>query len=838
MKGKIITEVCIAAGTIGFIIILTISFGIIPALGNFLNPFGIWTVPQNAKYQNLTITDSSLNGTVTIQFDEYGIPHIDATTDHDLFFTLGYLHAYNRLFEMDIFRRAAAGRLSEIIDSFVSTDKYFRILGFQRAALKAVAYMQENQTEYYNILQVYSNGVNKFIDSLSPTTLPFEYILLSINLEHWTPKDTILIKYLQTWELSSDFSDLDTTLLREKLPTEVYEELYPNYTLGMEPFQEPIIQKYITLSKESSSLSETIKAIKTLENQRLRLFGLKELGLGSNNWAVNGSKSTSGNPLLAGDPHLSYQLPSLWYEVHMMSDEGYNCSGVGFPGTPVILIGHNEHVAWSLTNIGSDAFVDFYEEMVNGTHYYFDGNWIPIDTYEEIINIKGGSSISITVRETIHGPLITDHDIVTNVTKRGYESVDISLKWVGLNVDYTGNFSNEMLALVRMNKADNFAEFNEGLRYFGGMQNVVYADDSGTIAMTVCGIYPIRKQGIAGSPDGTLRGDVIQNGTGVGEEWDSLIPFNELPREVNPSRCWISSANQPSINGSYKYYIGENTFDVGYRARRINSLLESKVKFDIYDFKAFQLDIYDFSASQFLPILINAWNDSVSKGQSYDPTVIATMNELYTWNQSSQQYQFNKTLIAPSIYQKWIWQFQENTWDEFSVWGASGLRLPPVGILENLTKNQPDSKWFDDNSTSNTVEGLNYTMLKSLNETVAYLQANYGDIENWNWGNMNKIYVPHLTGMSALSSSKIAIDGWGGTLNAQWGTGGPSMRITIDLGNATVDETISYIYPGGQSSNPVSRHYLDLFYLYINNQYHNVYRSTLPTVEATWTFKP
>ncbi|NVM54502.1 MAG: penicillin acylase family protein [Candidatus Helarchaeota archaeon] len=815
MKGKLIKEGCVAAGTVAFIIILTMSFGIIPALGNFLNPFGVWTVPGNAQYHDMTITDSQLSDTVTVQFDEYGIPHIHAQTDLDLLFVLGYLHAENRLFEMDMFRRAPAGRLSELTgDSMLEYDKYFRILGFNRAAQDATAYLQENETFFYNLLQSYANGVNKFIDSITPWTMPLEYKLLSVSPEPWTPLDSILVKYLQSWDLSGTMADLDTTLLREKLPASVYAELYPNYTLGMEPFQEPIIPyEELTILEEegeTSALVRTLEALKVLDNNRLRLFGSAEIGFGSNNWAVNGSKSTTNTSLLAGDPHLGYQQPSLWYEVHMISEEGYNCCGVGFPGTPVILIGHNEHVAWSLTNIGSDTFVDFYEEKLNGTHYLFNGTWEPLMIYNEVIKVKGDSDVTFTVRETIHGPLITDHDIVTNMAERGFETVNISLKWVGRNVDPDENYSNAIKAVYKWNKATNFSDFNDGLRYFDGMQNIVYADDLGTIAMTITGIYPIRKLNINGTIDKKLRSDVVQNGTGFGEEWDGFIPFNELPREVNPNRCWVSSCNQPSINGSYDYYIGENTFSQGYRARRINDLLESKPLLDIDDFKTFQLDNYAFSASQFLPILLDDWNNSIDGGQTYEPAVMDAMNELFSWNQSSQRYIFNKSLIAPTIFERWFRIFEQNTWDEFSAYDASGLRLPPNGILENLTKFQPDSIWFDDNSTTGPPEGRNYTMLKSLNETVAYLQATCGnDMSNWIWGNQRPIYLEHLTGISALSSPKIAIDGYGGALNAQGGGGGPSMRILVNLGNITMSDTSLYIYPGGQSGNPVSTHYLE-----------------------------
>ncbi len=840
MKGKIIKEICVASGTIGFIILLTMSFGIIPALGNFLNPFGVWTVPGNAENHDMTITDSQLDGIVTVQIDNLGVPHIHATTDADLFFALGYVHASNRLFEMDMFRRASDGRLAEILgEDFVNTDKYFRILGFNRHAELATAYIQENDTASYNMLVNYSNGVNKFIDSITPWTLPLEYKLLSITPEPWSPYDTVVFKYLQAWDLSGDFSDLDNTLLQANIPANVYEELYPNSTMG-EPFIPPIIQELTTLEEEEpSSLLKSILALRVLVEERLNIFGALTDVIGSNNWAVNGSKTPTGNPLLAGDPHLGYQQPSLWYEVHMVSDEGYNCTGVSFPAAPVIIIGHNDHIAWSLTNIGGDSHVDFYEEQVNDTHYYYDGAWVPLKLHTEVINLKDGSSETITVRETIHGPLITDHNIVRDLTGTGFSN--ISMKWTATHVELGENYSNEMKGLVLINKANNFTEFNEGLRWMGIMQNFVYADDKGNIAMTVSGPFPLRKQGVAGSPDGNLTGNVVQNGTGVGEEWAGFVPFNELPREVNPSRGWVGSANQLSINrvnNSYQYYIGENTFADGWRCRRIRELLEASNSFTMTDFKAMQGDNYAYSASQFLPILIDAWNYSINvQGITYDQTTVDVMNLLTTWNQT---YMYYKNLTAPTIWDRWLPTFEFNTWnDEFSDWDTTGLRKPRITILENLTKFQPNSIWFNDTSKAGT-QDRNHTMLKSLNETVAALQSMHGPISNWTWGLHHQIYVEHLTGMSVLSSPHIPLDGGGGILNNQWETGGPSMRIVIDLGNVTTSDTSSFIYPGGQSGNPASSHYLDLLYMYVEYQYHPVYRSTVPTaaLEATWTFKP
>jgi penicillin amidase len=249
----------------------------------------------------------------------------------------------------------------------------------------------------------------------------------------------------------------------QKLPDLIYAELYPNWSKG-DPFVPPIIQEFKKLDTESSPLINTIQGIQGLENKRLHLFGALAEGIGSNNWAVNGSKTDNGMPLLAGDPHLNYQLPSLWYEIHAISDQGYNCTGVTFPAAPVILIGHNDHVAWSLTNIGGDSHVDFYEETMNATHYYFDGAWRPLKIHNEVIKVKGGSNIPVTVRETVHGPLITDHDIVTNITETGFPTpkVNISLKWTSTHITPGENYSNEFLGLYLMTKRSIFPRSMRG----------------------------------------------------------------------------------------------------------------------------------------------------------------------------------------------------------------------------------------------------------------------------------------------------------------------------------------------------------------------------------------
>ena len=851
MKTVIIKEIFALLGLIGFIILLVMSFGIIPALGNFLNPFGVWTVPSNAEYPtSMVIRDSRLTGMVHVNIDKYGIPHIYAQTDKDLLFALGYLHARNRLFEMDMFRRYAGGKLSELLGSdYINVDKYMLTIGFNRRAQKELNYLKINETYYYNLIQSYCNGINLYISQNSPTNLPLEYYLISAAPQPWRPIDVVLAKYLQAWGLTATRYDLDFTLLHEKLPKSVFNELYPNWTTGL-PFEEPIIpdgSKGFIENHNTIFTQAILNLLDYMEAIPPIFKSLGENGIGSNNWAVNGSKTSTGNPLLAGDPHLGHQIPSVWYEVHLISGEGYNTTGVTFPGIPYIIIGHNDHIAWSLTNVGGDSAVDWYNETSNGTHYYYNGKWQKFSEYHEIINVKSGSPISFTVRETVHGPVMTD--LISHKYINENLGVCLTMKWSGTHTPLDGTY-NIIKAIYGINKAKNWTEFNESLKYWDSPpQNFVYADDQGNIAMTVAGAHPIRKQGVLGTPNGTLTGRFVQPGNGTGEEWAGFIPYGKIPQSFNPKQCYLVSANQRSINESYQYYLGTNSWDPGYRAREINRVLRSKNNFTMDDFKKLQSDNYDYSASQFVPILIKVWNYSISKGDTYSADIQVAMSKIYQWNKSDNRFIMDRYLIAPTIYWKWIELYQQNTWsDEFTNWGAVGLKFPAISILENITKNDPNSVWFNDTSIHGT-QDRNYTMLKTLNETVDWLKSNIGsNINKWTWGNVHKIYFEHLTGLKTLNRGPYSHDGSSWTPNnayCQWDSDekayiaqlGPSWRMIIDLGNLTTQLTSIGVYPGGQNSNPVSKHYDDLLQLWLNYQYHNIYfKSQTGVVEATILF--
>ncbi|MBD3229776.1 MAG: hypothetical protein GF329_16460 [Candidatus Lokiarchaeota archaeon] len=856
MKSKIIKEFIVVIITIGFIFILTTSFGIIPALGNFLNPFGVWTVPDSAEYpESLIIEDANLISQVQVKIDIYGVPHIHAENDEDLFFALGYMHSYNRLFEMDIFRKYASGKLSEFLGAeYIEIDKFYKLLGFYRAAEKELTDMQENHTRIYQLIQKYCSGVNKYISDFS-TKLPLEYHLLSVKPEPWKPIDVLIFRYLQAWELAPSTYDLDFTLLKKKLPDNVFDELYPNWTVGL-PFEDPIIPNIKSNSPKNfkNTIVNTIVGISSFIREIPTILGPIEQGIGSNNWVVNGSKSSTGSPILCGDPHLAHQIPSIWFEAHLISNENngglkYETHGVGFPGVPFLVIGHNAHIAWTLTNTGGDSIVDYYNETVNDTHYYYNSEWNPLKIFEIPIDIKGGKKVYFTVKETCHGPLISD--LLDNSYFNEYPHNDISIKILSNNLPRNGRYC-AYKTLYGINRACNYSVYNESLSFWDSpAQNFVFADKNGDIAMNIAGAFPIRKKGVSGAPDGNLTGRFVQPGNGTGEEWAGFIPYSELPQILNPSQGYLASANQRPINGSYPYYLGTNSWSNGYRARRINDVLRNKDKFSVNDMKSLQAENYDYSVSQFLPILIETWNYSINAGETFSSEVRRAMNELYEWNLSEQRFIMNRSLIAPTIYWKWIELFEYNTWsDEFADWSVSGLKLPDIKILEYVTKFERDSKWFNDTRVAGT-QDRNHTLIKSLNDTVDWLKINLNsDINKWKWNSAHKVFFQHLSLIESLNRGPYPHDGSNWAINNAGGIWdpiekayivqfGPSWRMVVNLGNFSSPVESWGVYPGGQNSNPLSSHYDDLLGLWLNYQYHDIYFSSQPEeiVESNFLFR-
>ncbi|MBU7038125.1 MAG: penicillin acylase family protein [Theionarchaea archaeon] len=743
-----------------FVASTLILFYAVSSIMPYLTPAsGLWQYSQFVEHPATEeITVQGLNDDVRIERDSNGIPHIYAKNDLDLFFTLGYVHAQDRLFQMDLQRRLPSGRLSEIVgEDAYESDTFYRTLGMHRAAEETYSQMSQWSKE---IADAYCAGVNYFIKTTK--RYPIEYTLLQTKPEEYTPVDAITFGKMMGWELSGSFYDLEVQKVEEALGPEAVQELFPS----QRPIEIPIIP----------GLSEACKQILLWSNQTVRI----PLQVGSNNWAVSPQKSQSGRPMLCDDPHLSTTLPSLWYQVHVVSPS-YNVAGVTLPGTPCVLIGRNQSIAWGLTNTGADV-IDFYVETFSedGTQYLHQGTWHDVTQVEEVINIKGSDSKTLTVNITTHGPILER------------DGKQFAVCWTGLQP--TAEFE----ALLLINKAANYQEYEQGLRLFSvAAQNFVYADIHGNIAIRSTGRIPIRKNGTGRTPVDGASGDY---------DWTGYIPFEELPNAFNPDQGYLASANQIPAPSDYPYYLGFIWAD-RYRAERINTLLREKDLLTMEDMVTIQSDVYDIPASIIVPMMTEVVIPQ-------DDLEEEAVHYLKTWD-----YYDDHTQVAPLIFHTFMDNLWENTFhDEYLKAGIPDAPYPTTETLENMLKTCERTDFFDDVSTSD-VETRDDIIQKSFHETVEQLKEQFTeDIAAWSYGQRHTFSLEHLIGsvVTALNYPQFPRGGSNNTVNVAWGwtsRGGPSWREIIDF-----DHDLC-IYPGGQSGNPFSRHYADFVELWKESQY-------------------
>jgi penicillin amidase len=739
------------------IVTIALSYAVSPVMP-YLDPVsGIWKHSLSVEHPDHTeMVIPGLHNDVRIERDIHGIPHIFAENDHDLFFALGYVHAQDRLFQIDLQRRLPSGCLAEIVgEDAYESDTFYKTLGMHRAAQKSYEQMSPWAKE---ILDIYCKGVNHYINTGS---YPLEYTLLGCTPQEYTPVDALTFGKMMGWELSGNFYDLEFQKLEEALGKKAVNELFPSQY----PKEVPIIP----------GLSEACQQILVWSNQRVGI-SLK----GSNNWAVSPQKSQSGTPMLCNDPHLSTTLPSLWYQVHMVSPN-YDVAGVTLPGTPCVLIGKNQYIAWGLTNVGADV-IDFYVETFSDdkTTYLYKGEWLDVETVEEEIAIKGKESRTITVKITRHGPVLER------------DNKEFAVSWTGL--DATSEFE----ALLLINKATNYEEYKKGLKLFSvAAQNFVYADIYGNIAIRSTGKIPIRNKGTGSIPVDGASGEY---------DWIGYIPFEELPHSFNPDQGFLASANQIPITGDYPYYLGFLWAD-RYRAERINTFLEKKDVLTIEDMISLQSDLYDIPGSIIAPMvveIIDPQNELEEKAVQY----------LKTWD-----YYDERTQIAPTIFHTFVERLKENTFkDEYTQAGIPDAAFPSTETVETMLKGCGTINFFDDVTTS-TEETKEDIITKSFSEAVEELKNILGeDITQWEYGKRHIFSLEHLIGsvVSALNYPEFGYDGSPYTVDVAGGwisKGGPSWRQIINF------ETALCIYPGGQSGNPFSKHYTDFVELWKESQY-------------------
>ena len=759
------------------------------------------------KYSGEIISSKIIND-IQIYRDSFAVPYILAQSDEDAAFALGYLHAQERLFTMDLIRRAGEGRLSEILgESAIPFDKMFRTVGIKRN-------IEKNLSSYdptvMKILRSYSDGVNEYL-RVRNGNYAIEFDVLAYQPEKWNPIHSLIVIKMMAWELNiSWWTDLSFAELIQKLGEEKVLEILPDY-----PENAPTIiaDNFKNFPLINSALAETDKAFR-------KFMGWTGTHIGSNNWVVNAEKSLSGKPIIANDPHLAFSAPGKWYAA-VIKSPGWNAAGVTLPGVPGVVIGKGENISWVLTNVMNDDS-DFYVEKFDSskTKYMLDGKWQNLKIIKDTIKVKDGKDYLIEIKETHRGPIISNiHPFKFIYNKDDIDIPPISMRWSG------NEFSDEMLAFYKLNKARNWEEFRDGVKHFGiPGQNFVYADASGYIGYIMGARIPVRR-----SNNPTL----VFDGTTTENDWRGFVSVQEIPFILNPAENFIASANNKAIK-DFKYHI-TNLWEPSSRIDRIRELLTYKQKHSVSDFKNYQMDNISPYARTIVSYLLNSFDGIKVK----DKNLKISLDLLEKWD-----FKMNKYGQTPAIYSVFLKYLLMNIYydkmgDDLYNRFVFLANVPFRSLLQLLEK--PESIWFDDVKTTKR-EAREEILRKSLADALNYLEEKFGkDLINWQWGRMHKVTFKHsFSGNFSLLDKYInigpfEIGGDGTTINnteypfaksieeyAMFRHNefdnvlGPSMRYIYDFSKP---DEFYLILTTGQSGNVMNDNYKDQTPLWLKGKY-------------------
>jgi len=604
---------------LGIFYALNTKLGSIPPIGKFLSPSqGVW---QNEKTESTTgsIEINALLDKVTVHYDEQLIPHIFAQNDLDLYRAQGFITAKHRLWQMEFQTYAAAGRLSEIIgEKALNYDRTQRRKGMGFGAENALEKMKEDPG-ILKFLEAYSEGVNTYIHSLDVKNYPVEYKLLDYKPEPWTPKKTALLLMYMTDMLCGKDYDLEYTNALREFGKDRFDLLYPDFFDVIDP----IIPKETDWSFIYTPKTEVPQSQLPLDSIP-ETMEKPDPDNGSNNWAVSGSKSYSGNPILANDPHLGLNLPSIWF-VMQLATPNHNAFGATLPGALGVISGFNNHIAWGETNATRDV-KDWYKiEFKDHTRaqYKHNNTWKNTSVRLEEIKIKGQQTYIDSVFYTHHGPVSYDYSFKGNGQKEGY-----AMKWVG----HIGG--NNQRTLLDLNSAKNYDDYLKALEHWvAPAQNFVFASTEGDIALWIQGLFPNKWVG---------QGKFLMDGSLPENDWQSFIPKEFNAHSKNPEQGFVSSANQHPVDESYPFYVFNDGYET-YRNRVINDFFRSKEKISIQDFKDLQNNNFNLKASELLPYMFEHMDTSNLSIEEQE-----ILNNIKKWDYNSEV-----NSLAPSIWDLW-----------------------------------------------------------------------------------------------------------------------------------------------------------------------------------------
>ncbi|KUL53756.1 penicillin amidase [Streptomyces sp. NRRL F-4489] len=862
-------------GRRGRLVALTVVLLLVAGIG-FGAYWGVSTVRASFPETTGSLKLPGLTDPVDVIRDANGIPQIYADTDEDLFRAQGYVQAQDRFWEMDVRRHMTAGRLSEMFGkSQIKTDEFLRTLGWHEVAQKEYDTKLSPSTKKY--LQAYSAGVNAYLKDHQGSALSVEYAALGLTNdykpEQWTPADSVAWLKAMAWDLRGNMQDeIDRALMTSRFTPAQIAELYPSYpyqrnrpivdggsvdpaTKEFDPKGTPTANGGTTtartprgaangLRSQLSSLSKSLDSVPAL-------LGPNGNGIGSNSWVVSGEHTTTGKPLLANDPHLAPQMPSLWYQMGLHCRTtgpkcSYDVAGFTFSGMPGVIIGHNQSISWGMTNLGADV-TDLYLEKINADGYLFDGKQQPFLTRQETIKVAGGDSRKITVRSTNNGPIVSDRDDeLTNVGKdapvadgapdRG-DGYAVSLRWTALEP------GKSMDAVFELNRAQDWTAFRKAAADFEvPSQNLIYADTKGNIGYQAPGKIPVRGKG-----DGTYPAP----GWDPAYQWKSYIPQSALPYEYNPKRGYIVTANQAVTDAKYPYLL---TKDWGYGARsqRINDLIESKIKdggkVSTDDMQTFQKDNSSEIARLLTPYLtkidikdkyvrdaqqlLNGWDFT----QEPDSAAAAYFNAV--WRNTLKLAFGNKMPKELRVQGQCLYvrpagdtgPADENNKLVRECGERSGDTAQPDGgdrwyeVVRNIL-DDPNNAWWktEDRPGHPGLKNRDQLLAQAMRDARYELTSKLGkNIDHWAWGRLHQMDLKNQTlgkegpgflqdllnrGPWNLGGGEAAVDatGW----NASGGykvTWVPSMRMVVNL--ADLDKS-RWINLTGASGHAYHAHYYD-----------------------------
>lgn len=802
---------------------------------------GWWTVQRSFPTTSGRIEAPGLTAAVTVYRDDAGIPQLVAETDHDLFFAQGFVHAQDRFWEMDFRRHVTAGRVAELFgESQVATDAFVRTLDWRGVAEQEYALLDPVARAYY---EAYAQGVNAYLQQRTGAELSLEYAVLGLQNpgytpEPWTPVDSIAWLKAMAWDLRSNLVDeIDRALLASELPPEEVARLHPAFdwdamptimagspaaaaapaSVAVEPVAgeptagEPVAGQGAASPALDPELADAVAAplasLSALLDDMPELLGPDGGELGSNSWVVSGALTESGLPLLANDPHLGPAMPSVWTQMglhcaEVREDCAFDVSGYTFSGLPGVIIGHNDRIAWGFTNLGPDV-ADLYLERVDdeaGT-YELDGQQVPLVTREETIEVAGGDPVTITVRSTGRGPLVTDIGSDFAAVAEGYPAATgegegdygLSLQWTALTPGTTAG------AVFSLNRAQDWATFRSAAELFDvPAQNLVYADVDGNIGYQAPGMIPMRLTG-----DGTVPvpGWTSANG------WSGMVPFGDLPSMLNPERGWIVTANNPvSTTGPML----TQDWDLGYRANEIERMLRERIadgeKLTVDDLAEIQLDTADANASAMLPVIAELELDGdAARGAEL----------LDGWDGHADVDSARAAYFAV---------FWRNLLDD--MFGSLPDETRPVGgdrwfgVVDGLL-DDPDAVWWtnEDEGVAGRDAMLAHALAAAWDEASGTMGS---DPDGWRWGRLHTLTLTNQSfGESGIGpiewlfnrgpyelgggSSIVNAIGWDASLGygVDWV---PSMRMIIDLDDLDASRWVNLTGASGHAFHP---HYDD-----------------------------